>query len=131
MTDDQGPPRPAYGRAGPGTRQREDRGRTVRAREAAEALFRPNPTVAAPPVPDTPPEDRFAHRPRVLPALPVPPPAPIAETPAATQPEAPKEIPALELARIRAWVTYGMTVREVAEMYGVPIEDVRRILRKA
>ena len=129
MTDDQQPPRLAYG-AGSGNRQRDDRGRNVRAREAAEALFRPKPTLAAPPVPDTPPQDRSAHRPRVLPTLPVPPPALIAETPAATQPEAPHEIPALELARIRAWVTYGMTVRKVAEIYGVPVEEVRRILRK-
>jgi hypothetical protein len=125
MDEDHRPPRSVYGRAGSDDRHREGRGQTIRAREAAEALFRPKPPVAATPVPDTPAENRSAHRRRVLPALPVPPPAPIAETPAAIQ----TKIPASEFARIRAWVTYGMTVRKVAEIYGVPVEEVRRILR--
>jgi transposase len=33
--------------------------------------------------------------------------------------------------RIRTWVNYGMTVPQVAEIYGVAIGVIERILRRA
>jgi hypothetical protein len=132
MADDQGPPRPTYGRAGPSNRQRENRGRATQARDAAEALFRPKPRVAEPPPPGAPPQNDAAPRPRALSALPLPPsPNAVAETPVEPQHEPSSPIPASDYARIRAWVANGLTLRQVADMYGVPIEDVRRILRNA
>ena len=41
------------------------------------------------------------------------------------------EIPESQLARIRALVKYGMTVPQVAEVYGVAVGEIARILRKA
>jgi hypothetical protein len=41
------------------------------------------------------------------------------------------EIPASEFARIRIWVKYGMTVSQVAQVYGVAVDQVERVLRKA
>jgi hypothetical protein len=131
MTDDQAPPRPA-GRARSPGRQRENRARATQAREAAEALFRPKPRDAEPPRPDATPQDHAARHPRVLSALTASPATDaMTETSATPQPEVPAAIPASEFTRIRAWVAYGLTVREVAEMYGVSIEDVQRILRQA
>jgi hypothetical protein len=129
MLDDQHPPRPAYGRSGFGNRQHDDRADIARAREAAAALFRPKPTPTDTPTPDAAPQDSSARRPRVLAAAPPLPPATASADPPAIQPETAHEIPASEFARIRAWVAYGTTVREIAEMYRVPVEDVRRILR--
>jgi hypothetical protein len=34
-----------------------------------------------------------------------------------------------QLARIRTWLKYGMTLRQVAEMYGVDVEEIESILR--
>src|SRR5215469_3517406 len=129
MTDYQERSRPVYGQAGSANPQRDDRARRVRAREAAEKLFRPKPPVVQAAAPDAS-EDRSAHRPRVLSALPAPPPSPVTAAAPAKR-EGTPEIPASEFARIRAWVAYGMTVRGVAEMYAAPVEEVRRILRKA
>ncbi|HEY1798387.1 MAG TPA: transposase family protein [Stellaceae bacterium] len=39
-------------------------------------------------------------------------------------------IPAADVARIRTWRKYGMTVAQVAEMYGVAPDEVERILRR-
>ena len=41
------------------------------------------------------------------------------------------EIPVSQLARIRTWVKYGMTVSQVAQLYQVTVEEIERILRKA
>jgi hypothetical protein len=35
------------------------------------------------------------------------------------------------LPRIRTWVRYGMTARQVAEVYGVAVGEIERIVRKA
>jgi hypothetical protein len=40
------------------------------------------------------------------------------------------EIPASQVARIRALVKYRMTARQVAEVYGVAVGEIERILRK-
>ena len=39
------------------------------------------------------------------------------------------EIPRSQLARIRAWVEYGMTIAQVAQVYGVAVAEIERILR--
>ena len=46
------------------------------------------------------------------------------------QPPVSGEIPASQLARIRTWVKYGMTVAQVAKVYGVPVDEIERVLRK-
>jgi hypothetical protein len=45
--------------------------------------------------------------------------------------QAKAKIPVSQFARIRAWTTYGMTVSEVAEVYGVADGEIERILRRA
>jgi hypothetical protein len=52
------------------------------------------------------------------------------ETPAAPTPPA-VEIPPAQFARIRAWVKYGMTVAQVAGVYGAAVGEIERILGKA
>ena len=51
----------------------DDRERITRACQAAEALFTAKPPVSAPSVPDTPPADRVARKPRVLGIVPTAP----------------------------------------------------------
>jgi hypothetical protein len=41
------------------------------------------------------------------------------------------EIPRSQFARVRAWAKYGMTASQAAEVYGVAVGEVERILRKA
>jgi hypothetical protein len=41
------------------------------------------------------------------------------------------QIPASRFARIRTWVKYGMTVADVAQVYGVAVEEIEGILRDA
>jgi hypothetical protein len=95
----------------------DDGQRITRAREAAEALFTPRRQVTEPSVPETlPPADQSARRPRVL----------AGQLPAEMTPE----IPASQVARIRALVKYRMTARQVAEVYGVAVGEIERILRK-
>ena len=36
----------------------------------------------------------------------------------------------VEFARIRAWVKYGMTADQAAQVYGVAVTDIERILHK-
>jgi hypothetical protein len=103
----------------------EDRERITRARQAAEALFTAKRPVSAPSVPDSAPADQSARKSRVLqitsPAVPEP------ETPIAAEPPI-SPVPASQVARIRTWVKYGMTVAQVAEIYGIAGGDVGRIL---
>src|SRR5262245_57985765 len=109
----------------------EDRGRLLSARRAAEALFAPKPEAHKPPVSD-PGQPLETRKPRVLPALtPAPIRHEIVDIPAASAPPAAPEIPARESQRIRTLVKYGMTVEQVAELYGVPVETVERLLRKS
>src|SRR5579884_1205125 len=110
-----------------------DRERITRAREAAEALFRPKRQDTQLSVSDPRSSAEPAERkPRVLTASP---PAPVrhakAETPGNPEPPMPPKIPASHLARIRAWLKYGMTIPQVAQIYGVAVREIERILRKA
>jgi hypothetical protein len=107
----------------------EDRERITRAREAAEELFTSKPSTNPPSVRE-PAAER--HKPRVLQIV-SPAPGDRNEAPEApplpSEPSA-REIPPAEFARIRAWVKYGMTAVQVAQVYGVAIIDIERILRQ-
>jgi hypothetical protein len=111
----------------------DDRQQITRAREAAEALFRPKRQLIEPSVPETPPAASSARKPRVLA---IASPAPVHAERAAPVSAKPKqqmtpEIPRSQFARVRAWVKYGMTASQAAEVYGVAVGEVERILRKA
>ncbi len=110
----------------------DDRERLSKARQAAEALFTSQSPVSEPSGPDSPPADQSARKPRVL-AI-----APMAsvrrddiETPVIPEPQATRAIARPQFARIRTLVKYGMTVAQVAEVYGVAVSEIEHILRKA
>jgi hypothetical protein len=95
-----------------------------RARQAAEALFAQKHHVTEPSTPaNVLSTDQTARKPRILSAVRVPP----------TRVESRRRdpIPASHLASIRTWLKYGMTVLQVAEIYGVTIGDIESILQKA
>ena len=110
----------------------DDRERITRARQAAEALFRPKRAVE-PSVPASlTPADQSARKPRVLGILPA---AQIRheelKTPVSREPQTTPEVPVSQFSRIRALVKYGMPVTQVAEIYRVAGGAIKRILRKA
>jgi hypothetical protein len=47
------------------------------------------------------------------------------------EPRTTRQIPRSEHARIRTWVQYGLTVPQVAEVYGVAVGVIERILLEA
>jgi hypothetical protein len=51
--------------------------------------------------------------------------------PATPEPATAPDIPAKKAARVRTLVKYGMTVSQVADIYGVPVEAIERIIQKA
>ena len=111
----------------------DDRDRIANTRQAAEALFTPKRQSAEPSVSDpAPPAERPARKPRVLSILS---PAPVRNEEAAAtvnpEPRTTRQIPRSHHAGIRTWVKYGMTVPQVAEVYGVAVGVIERILREA
>jgi hypothetical protein len=107
----------------------DDRERVARARQTAEALFAPKQQVAEPMVSDSLPP---ARKPRVLGiASPAPSPREAVEPPVSAELRTMPQISASQFARIRTWVKYGMTPAQVAEVYGVSVGDVERIVRNA
>jgi hypothetical protein len=111
----------------------DDRERITRVRQAAEALFTAKPPVGEPSVSDLALSDQSTRKPRLLRI--VSPAAPVRheqlETPVSREPQAPRQIPRSQFARIRTLVKYGMTVGQVAELYGLPITEIARVLRTA
>jgi hypothetical protein len=109
-----------------------DRERIVRARQAAEELFTAKPESSGS-LSDPPLAEQTARKPRVLrvipPAAPVP--AKELETPISPEPRTTGGIPPSQFGRIRSWVKYGMTVAQVAKVYGVAASDIERILQQA
>jgi hypothetical protein len=106
-----------------------DREQKDRARQEAEALFAPKP----PPRVAPRPVDRDSRQRRILkaaPAVDALPPVEAAASPAPRAPAAPASIPPPHVARIRAWLKYGMTIAQVAEAYRVPITEIKRLLGK-
>ena len=131
MADNRPPRRP--GRLSSGEPFPDPRERANRARRAAEALFAPKPRSAETSNSSAgPAAERLAAAPRAVetsrtagvhhktvPPLAMP------------KPATGSEIPASQLARIRTWVKYGMTVAQVAEVCGVPVAEIERLLGKA
>jgi hypothetical protein len=110
-----------------------DRQRITRAREAAEALFAPKRPVAKTlEAVDSRPANPTAQKSRVLSVTP-PPVASGEKTEPITRSE-PQTLapgmPASLVARIRSWVKYGMTARQVAEVTGIAAGEIERVLRK-
>lgn len=123
---------------------RNSREKVNRARQAAEDLFKPAQQTAPPelsPVstasPTAPPPAR--RQPRVLAIAPRVPPHAEVEAPAQPKPMRPKKaprrttgaIPSSQLGRVRALANYGMTRAQVADLYGVTIEEIDRIIKEA
>ena len=110
----------------------DDRQQITRAREAAEALFRPKRPVIEPSAPQTPPPaDSSARKPRVLTIAPPAPDHVEREAPVNAKRQMTSKIPRSQFDRVRTWVNYGMTASQVAEVYRVPVVEIERILRKA
>jgi hypothetical protein len=110
---------------------------TTSARQAAEALFRPKRQLAQESIQEgapregAPPASVSVRKPRVLTISPT---QPLhhgePETPIIPEKQVAPEIPRSQFARIRAWAKYGMTARQVAEVYGVTVGEIEGILRK-
>jgi hypothetical protein len=47
------------------------------------------------------------------------------------EPRTKRQIPRSHHARIRTWVKYGLTIPQVAEVYGVAVGVIERILQRA
>ena len=103
----------------------------MRARQATEALFTPKQDIAEQPVPSAAQEPK-SRKPRVLPILAS---ALICQevADASVSPESPitPEIPIKKAAHLRTLVKYGMSISQIADLYGVPVETIRAMLRKA
>jgi hypothetical protein len=101
----------------------DDGEQITRARQAAEALFRSKQPVSGPSAPAPAPADQSARKPRVLqiisPAVPVG--HEERETPTAPEP---RKIPRSQFVHIGTLVKYGMTVAQVAKVYGVDAGEI-------
>ena len=122
---------------------RNGREKIIRARQAAEDLFKPTQqNIGADLVRSTPSAASSAEpQPRREPRIfAVPPRAPISA--AVERPTEPKPIrrkattrretaavPASQMGRVRALTSYGMTRAQVAELYDVSIDEIERIIR--
>jgi hypothetical protein len=111
-----------------GYTSRSDQHHSLHARDAAEALFKSKQSVKPPQTETSAPNTRpDQHEPRILPASPDA--AVLEETPVSAVLENTR--PAIldqEIAKIRTWIKYGMTVAEVAHVYGIATSDVKRAL---
>jgi hypothetical protein len=110
----------------------ENRDPTIRARQAADALFAPKAEANGQPGFDTD-QPLQARKPRVLPALPQAPSRceAVVDAPPTSAPPAALEIPAGKVAQLRTLAKYGITAAQLAELHRVPIESIKRILRKS
>ena len=108
----------------------DDRERLTR---AAEALFTRKRQVTQHSIREVAaPTGEPGRKPRVLPILAK---APVhheeREAPISAEQQLTPKIARSQFGRIRTWVRYGMTARQVAEMYGVGVGEIERILRIA
>jgi len=101
--------------------------------KAAEALFKPKQQVTEQTIREgAEPTAKSARKPRILPILP----KPFVHHEAHEELRNAKQqmtakIARSQFARIRTLVKYGMTARQVAELYGVADGEIERILRRA
>jgi len=119
-----------------------NRERINRARQAAEDLFKPRraaASVSASTANNPPAVQQARRQPRVFAIPPRLPASAMTIAPAGANPppqkSAPRRrsaaIPSSQLGRVRALATYGMTRAEVAELYGVTIEEIDQIVEEA
>jgi hypothetical protein len=124
---------------------RNDRERIDRTRQNAEDLFKPKQQPTRADVPASAPNDASSaeHQPRRQPRIFTIPPV-ASMTTAKVEPAAePKqirrmaaigretrEIPASQFGRVRALTKYGMTHAQVAELYGVIVDEIEKIIRR-
>jgi hypothetical protein len=116
----------------PSQLQDQDRGHNTNARHAAEALFAPKRVTPEQSFRETPAlRDEWVRKPRVLAiSRTLPGPSQVQDIgPISPNQQIPPKIPRSQFARIRAWRRYGMTSKQVAEVYGVCIDEIERILR--
>jgi hypothetical protein len=121
--------------------ERNSREKVSRARQAAEDLFKPAHPDAEPtgPAPNggVPHEQEPRRQPRIFTAPPRLPPSPKVEPAIVVEPvrrrTVPKPptrtVPPSQIGRVRALATYGMTPLQVAELYGVTVAEIDRILK--
>lgn len=123
--------------------ERNNREKIDRARKAAEDLFKPaassvDPEPTGPAANDSMPQEQQSRRqPRIFtvpPRLPLSPDPdhsvvaePIRHRAVAKRPGT--AVPPSQIGRVRALATYGMTPRQVAELYGVTVDEINRILK--
>ena len=123
--------------------ERNSREKTSRARQAAEDLFKParpnGDAEATGPVPNggAPHEQEPRRQPRIFTAPPRLPPSPNVEHPVAARPirqraaakQPTRTVPPSQIGRVRTLATYGMTPVQVADLYGVTVAEIDRILK--
>jgi hypothetical protein len=123
--------------------ERNSREKVTRARQAAEDLFKraqPNAVAEATglaPNGGGPQEPEPRRQPRIFTAPPRLQPSPKAEPPVAAQPtrqrtvakQSIRTVPPAQIGRVRTLATYGMTPLQVAELYGVTVAEIDRILK--
>jgi hypothetical protein len=117
--------------------QHDDRGdnrdRVTSARQAAEALFSPKKQVSEQSTREAlSPAGELLRKPRVL-AISSTEPGHHKEVglPIGPKEDPTPEIPRSQFSRIRAWVRYGMTPSQVAEVFGVAVGEIERILLRS
>jgi hypothetical protein len=118
--------------------------RINRARQLAEDLFKPRQQTIRADAPTSAPNaaSSAGHQPRRQPRIfMIPPLVPMnaAKVEAPTEPKPiqrsavirreTREIPASQLGRVRALTSYGMTREQVAELYGVTVDEIERVTR--
>ena len=140
MAEDRPSNRLGYNRARPGDPFPNDRERANKARQAAEALFAPKPrAVEAPIAPARKAADnRVSEAPRPTNPAVSRSARPVTRKTGAVLPAThdsndaspARKIPAAHIAQIRTWLRYGMKIAEVAQVYGVEIEEIERALAK-
>lgn len=103
-----------------------------RARQTAEALFTSKPTKTGASASDSTTTALASRKPRMLPII--PPPATEHHEkialPIAPEPQTAGQIPSSHRPRIRTLAKYGMTVSQIAEVYGTTVREVARLMRK-
>jgi hypothetical protein len=123
---------------------REDRERIDGARQAAEDLFKPKrdvaPVAEATSAPAASVEQQSPRSPRIILIQPVtrtsitveaePPAKPTPDAQGAIVQKRMFQIPESHFGRIRALTDYGMTPRQVAELYKIPVDEVEEILSR-
>lgn len=123
--------------------ERNSREKTSRARQAAEDLFKRaqpnvNAEVARPPSNvGTSQEPEPRRQPRIFTVPPRLPQGPNVDSPTAVEPlrrkpvakHPPRTVPPSQIGRVRTLATYGMTPVQVAELYGVTVGEIDRILK--